>query len=118
MKRYYAFVVTTFAVLLIVCTLIYYLSYLESRKKVNKPEAVGSNNLEDSGNILDENAGQYYLKSEDGIVIVYYPDKRTIFEDTYINIKDLKPSEADKLSEGFYVDDLDKLYSVLEGYTS
>lgn len=61
---------------------------------------------------------QYYLVVRDGYVVVYYSDKKTVFEYTHIKAEDLPIEDQAKLSEGIGVEDAGILYGILEGYSS
>ena len=61
---------------------------------------------------------RYFMKLEQGCLIVYYSDKKTVFEDPEIFEEDLPAEEAETLKEGVYVEDEESLYSMLESYTS
>lgn len=61
---------------------------------------------------------RFYLALRGGFVVVFYSDLETIFQYTDINALDLPDEEKDQLAKGFYVKDLDTLYSILEAYTS
>ena len=55
---------------------------------------------------------------QNGIVIVYYSDKKTVFDYTGIEAATLSDKNQSELSLGKYVKDDDELYALLEGYTS
>lgn len=61
---------------------------------------------------------KYYLKSVNGYIVVYYGDKKTVYDYTSVSVKDLTQSEQQQLEEGIYVKDEDELYAVLENYSS
>lgn len=61
---------------------------------------------------------KYYLAIYDGKVIVYYSDKKTIYEYTGIEAIELSEKIQAELSLGKYVKDEEELYSILEGYSS
>lgn len=61
---------------------------------------------------------KYYMMVLDGYVTVYYSDKKTVFEYTDIELKNLPEEDQNKLVEGYYVEDQEELYGILEGYTS
>lgn len=61
---------------------------------------------------------KYYMMVLEGYVTVYYSDKKTVFEYTDIELKNLPEEDQNKLVEGYYVEDQEELYSILEGYTS
>ena len=61
---------------------------------------------------------KYYMMVLEGYVTVYYSDKKTVFEYTDIELKNLPEEDQNKLVEGYFVEDQEELYSILEGYTS
>lgn len=61
---------------------------------------------------------KYYLAIYDGKVIVYYSDKKNIYEYTGIEATSLSEKIQVELSLGKYVKDEEELYSILEGYSS
>lgn len=61
---------------------------------------------------------KYYVVVLDGYVTVYYSDKKTVYEYTDIDIKNLPEADQNKLVDGYYVKDQEELYGILEGYTS
>lgn len=61
---------------------------------------------------------KFYLALQDDIIIVYYSDKKTIYEYTGMNAMDLSETVQAELSLGKYVKDEEELYSLLESYAS
>ena len=61
---------------------------------------------------------KFFVIEENGFVTVYYQDKKSVFEYTQISVNYLNKEEIEKLKEGFYVENDNKLYSILEGYSS
>ena len=61
---------------------------------------------------------KFFIVEEGGYITVYYQDKQAVFEYTHISVNYLNKEEIDKLKEGFYVENEEKLYSILEGYSS
>ena len=60
----------------------------------------------------------FYLKLENGEVVIFHNDKITPYEYTGIQADVLPEGEMDKLSEGYFVADEKELYSVLENLSS
>lgn len=60
----------------------------------------------------------FYIVIQNGYITVFYSDKKTVFEYTNIEAKDLPQEEIDKLYNGIYVKDEQELYMILEGYSS
>ena len=61
---------------------------------------------------------QFYICSKNGMVIVYYSDLKTVYEYTDISLDGLIDEVRQSIEQGFYVKDMQELYSILEGYTS
>ncbi len=61
---------------------------------------------------------KYYLKSQNGFIVVFYSDQKTVFEYTAVSVEHLSQFEQLQLEEGIFVKDLDELYAVLENYSS
>lgn len=61
---------------------------------------------------------KYYLIAIDGEVVVYYGDKKTIFDYTGIKTSKLSKKERNALKKGVEVKDEDELYGILENYSS
>ncbi|MDD7403664.1 MAG: BofC C-terminal domain-containing protein [Butyribacter sp.] len=61
---------------------------------------------------------QYYLIAVEGEVVVYYGDKKTVYEYTGIETKNLTKEETTALKKGIEVKDEKELFSILENYTS
>lgn len=61
---------------------------------------------------------KYYIMVEDNVVVVYYCDKKTVYEYTGISASDLDMQERIRLSKGIEVETEEELYSILENYSS
>ena len=61
---------------------------------------------------------RFYLRSRGDFVVVYYSDLKTVYEYTEISCDSLPEDVQESLRQGFYVKDMEELYSILEGYTS
>lgn len=60
----------------------------------------------------------FYLKLENGEVVIFHNDKVTPYEYTGIQADVLPEGERDELSEGYFVADEKELYSILENLSS
>lgn len=60
----------------------------------------------------------YYVLEEDGMISVYKADKKTKYFDTGIKLSEVDEKERQKLTEGFYIEDIRELYNYLESITS
>lgn len=61
---------------------------------------------------------KYYLKAQNGYIIAYYGDQKTVFDYTGVSTDNLSAEEQQKLEEGIPVKNLDELYALLENYSS
>lgn len=62
---------------------------------------------------------KFFLIIRDENVVVYYSDKKTIYEDeTGINLDELSEEDKRELIYGKWIQDENELYSLLENYTS
>lgn len=61
---------------------------------------------------------RYYLIAVEGEVVVYYGDKKTVYEYTGIETKNLSDEAKKELKNGIEVSNEDELFSILENYTS
>ena len=61
---------------------------------------------------------RFYLIAVDGEVVVYYGDKKTVYEYTGIETKNLSKEEPTMLKKGLEVKDEEELYGILENYSS
>ena len=61
---------------------------------------------------------EYYLCDEDGEVVVYYNDKKTVYEYTGIKTNNLSDEDRIRIKIGYYVSDEEELYSLLESFSS
>ncbi|MFW5630676.1 MAG: hypothetical protein ACOCM4_00085 [Acetivibrio ethanolgignens] len=61
---------------------------------------------------------EYYIAVFDNEVVVYYSDKKTVYEYTGISVTNLPEIELRKLNYGIYVKNQEELYGILENYSS
>lgn len=61
---------------------------------------------------------KYCIVVRDGMVVVYYCDKKTVYEYTGISYLDLPEEEQQKLMDGIYIETDEELYGILENYSS
>ena len=61
---------------------------------------------------------RFYLIAVDGEVVVYYGNKKTVYEYTGIETKNLSKEERTMLKKGLEVKDEEELYGILENYSS
>lgn len=60
----------------------------------------------------------FFLKEENGEVVIFHRDQVTPYENTGIQADVLPEDEQEKLREGFFVEDEKELYSILENLSS
>ena len=65
-----------------------------------------------------EKTYNYYVLVENGMISVYKADKETKYFDTGIHLSEVEEKERQKLTDGFYVEDIRELYNYLESITS
>lgn len=61
--------------------------------------------------------GTYYLTEEEGKVVVYKGDRKTLFEPTEIQVSSLPEGVQEEIREGLYMDSEEELYNFLENYS-
>jgi len=66
----------------------------------------------------NEDVVRYYIMSENGYIIIYKSDKKSIFLHTEILVTTVEPEYLEQLSEGIPVKDIYEMYGYLEGMTS
>ena len=60
----------------------------------------------------------YYLVAEDGILLVFLKDRKTICLYTHVPLMDFPPDERAKLREGLWFSSMAEVFNYLESYTS
>ena len=63
-------------------------------------------------------AYKYYLIAVEGEVVVYYGDRKNVYEYTGIETEKLTKEEQQRLKNGIEVKDEKELYNILENYSS
>lgn len=63
-------------------------------------------------------AYKFFMIAEKNEIVVYYSDKKRVFEYTGLIVDSLPKEELKKLEHGFYVKDKQELYGILENYSS
>lgn len=61
---------------------------------------------------------EFFLGLVNNEVVVFYCDKKTVYEYTGIDTSILPKDEIDKLTKGIYVSGPEELYGILENYSS
>lgn len=65
-----------------------------------------------------ENQETYYLVAEDGVLLVFLKDRRTICLYTHVPLMDFPPAERTRLREGIWFSSMAEVFNYLESYTS
>lgn len=61
---------------------------------------------------------RYYVKSENNEVVVYYSDKKTVYQYTGISVDSLYVEEQNQLKYGILIKDEKELFGLLENFSS
>lgn len=61
---------------------------------------------------------QYFLIVEDDYLVVYYADRKTLFERTDIRSDQLSETDSVNLTKGIFLKDQKELFGILQGYSS
>ena len=61
---------------------------------------------------------QFYVCRRGDFVVVYYSDLKTVYEYTEIRVESLSEEIRQMIEQGYYVKNVQELYSMLEGFTS
>lgn len=61
---------------------------------------------------------RFYVVIKDGYVVVYNSDLKSVYSYTHIEAKNLPEEDRIALIQGIYVNSLEELYALLEGYSS
>lgn len=61
---------------------------------------------------------KYYMVSQNGYIVVYCNDKKTVYEYTAIQVATLNPVDRKRVADGIYIKNEQELYTILEGYSS
>ena len=67
---------------------------------------------------IEKVENQYYLKSQNGYIVVYYGDQKTVYEYTGLSTARLSQYEKLQLESGVFAKNLEELYALLENYSS
>lgn len=66
----------------------------------------------------DYRDNEFYVCAENGEVVVYYSDRKTVYEYTGINMDELRQEDWIKVTFGLDVSDEEELYALLESFSS
>ncbi|MCD8082675.1 MAG: hypothetical protein LUE86_03865 [Clostridiales bacterium] len=76
-------------------------------KAANQPDAAHENLT-----------GEYCLIAEDGVLLVFLKDRRTVYLHTHVPLVDFPDEERDRLKDGLWFPSMIEVYNYLESYTS
>lgn len=108
---------------LIMVSAAYHFTYERAVEKAKEETArLGSEEQEDQESVTTEGQAvkeeAYYLMEVNGFVVVYFSDKKTVYDYTSIEVSSLPPTLQNEIKNGKYVESTQLLYSFLENYTS
>ena len=63
-------------------------------------------------------SAKYYIASENGKIVIYHSDKKTIYYETSISTGQLPEEIEEKVKNGFFIETDMELYEFLENYSS
>lgn len=110
--------------ILIVNIFMYLYSVLSLDENINQMANENQNDYTvDEDTIILSNSEEivstgYYLKEENGYIVVYLYDEITIFEETDILVTNLEVPLQVEMKEGKYIETIEQLYGFLENYSS
>lgn len=116
-KRYsIGFFVAVFAAFAIL-TAAYQFSYEHAQKLAAAEEKqLEEKALATEGQALKEDC--FYLMENQGYVVVYMSDRKTVYEYTDILVSELPVTLQNEIKNGKYMEDMEALYGFLENYSS
>lgn len=88
----------------------------EETARLSSEEQEEKESVTTEGQAVKEEA--YYLMEVNGFVVVYFSDKKTVYDYTSIEVSSLPPTLQNEIKNGKYVESTQLLYSFLENYTS
>ncbi len=97
----------------------YYTAVEHAKEEKVLPEAKEPENIDSvaaEGEATEDYS--YYLLEENGYVVVYLSDKKTIYEYTSIDVEELPVLLQNEVKNGKYIKDIEELYGFLENYSS
>lgn len=108
---------------LIMVSAAYHFTYERAVEKAKEETArLGSEEQEEQESVTTEGQAvkeeAYYLMEVNGFVVVYFSDKKTVYDYTSIEVSSLPPTLQNEIKNGKYVESTQLLYSFLENYTS
>lgn len=85
------------------------------------PETVTEDQMaanKDHVQAVTESRETYYLVAEDGVLLVFLKDRKTICLYTHVPLMDFPLAERTKLREGIWFSSMAEVFNYLESYTS
>lgn len=107
------------AILLIALAWLYIKFYNENQLQDREITTEISNEMEDATQTANDYITyQFYIKNEDGKVVVYTVKEQEKYMDTSIEIEALPMYLQEKITAGIFFENEGKLYDFLESYSS
>lgn len=88
----------------------------ESENITLSKDTENSEDMTESMSLLP--SAKYYIASENGKIVIYYSDKKTIYYETSISTGQLPDEIKEKITKGFFIETDTELYEFLENYSS
>lgn len=92
------------------------IAILEEKNKKLAESKNEKGNVKESLNVVEPY--EFILMEENGYVVVYHKDKKTLYASTDILISDLPEKLQKEIEEGKYISSEEQLYNFLENYSS
>lgn len=102
------------AIMVLVCA--FQCSYDKAQKRRLEERNHQEKTDQTKGSVNQEDG--YLVKIQDGYVVIYYPNKQTVFEYTTISYKSLPQDVQEKINTGLYLPNVKQVYGFLENYSS
>lgn len=97
-------------------TIGYHYRYQVAKEKAQLPKNPIHESVEADG-YSTKNEG-FYLRNQNGFIVVYLSDNKTVYEYTSISIDSLPQNIKEQLTEGIFIESEEALFGFLENYTS
>lgn len=88
----------------------------EKNKRLERKEKDMVSDVRESLNVVEPY--EYVLKEENGFVVVYHTDQKTLYASTGILVSELPGELQQEIQEGKYIGSEEQLYNFLENYSS
>lgn len=88
----------------------------ENNEKLEQEKEKAVSDIRESLNVVEPY--EYILKEENGFVVVYHADQKTLYASTGILVSELPKELQKEILEGKYIGSEEQLYNFLENYSS